>query len=143
MLAQGADAPVRIPEVEKCCRGIVCPAHCGISIRDLTPPGHPPSPPIAPDCGQPLEPEGQQASYSAAQIVGPLLAGRQAFEHIRMQAGALFATGRSQAEVARTLGVARQNVSRWPARWQAGGLQALASRRSHRAGPAPVRRPTP
>jgi transposase len=53
---------------------------------------------------------------------------RQAFQHIRMQAGALFAAGRSQAEVARTLGVARQNVSRWHARWQAGGLQALASR---------------
>jgi transposase len=53
---------------------------------------------------------------------------RQAVEHIRMQAGALFAAGRTQAEVARTLGVARQNVSRWHARWQAGGLQALASR---------------
>jgi transposase len=53
---------------------------------------------------------------------------RQAFEHIRMQAGALFAAGRTQAEVARTLGVARQNVSRWHARWQGGGLQALASR---------------
>jgi transposase len=60
---------------------------------------------------------------------------RQAFEQIRMQAGALFATGRSQAEVARTLGVARQNVSRWHARWQAGGLQALASRGP--TGPAP------
>ena len=45
---------------------------------------------------------------------------RQAFEHIRMQAGALFATGRSQAEVARTLGVARQNVSRTPAGKRAG-----------------------
>jgi hypothetical protein len=44
---------------------------------------------------------------------------RQALEHIRMQAGALFATGRSQAEVARTLGVAGQNVSRWLARWVA------------------------
>ena len=53
---------------------------------------------------------------------------RQAFEHVRMQAGALFAAGRSRAEVARTLGVARQNVSRWHARWQTGGLQALASR---------------
>jgi transposase len=42
-----------------------------------------------------------------------------------MQAGALFAAGRSQAEVARTLGVARQNVSRWHALWEAGGLQAL------------------
>src|SRR6266508_4424450 len=53
---------------------------------------------------------------------------RQAFEQVRMQAGALFAAGRSQAEVARILGVARQNVSRWHARWQAGGLPALASR---------------
>src|SRR5215211_74580 len=53
---------------------------------------------------------------------------RQAFEAVRMQAGALFAAGRSQAEVARQLGVARQNVSRWHARWRQGGLQALASR---------------
>ena len=45
-----------------------------------------------------------------------------------MQAGALFAAGRSQAEVAHQLGVARQNVSRWHARWHQGGLQALASR---------------
>jgi transposase len=45
-----------------------------------------------------------------------------------MQAGTLFAAGHSQAEVARQLGVARQNVSRWHARWQAGGLHALASR---------------
>jgi transposase len=50
---------------------------------------------------------------------------RQALEGVRMQAGALFAAGRSQAEVARTLGVARQNVSRWHALWEAGGLQAL------------------
>ena len=53
---------------------------------------------------------------------------RQAFEHIRMQAGQLFAAGHTHAEVAGTLSVARQNVSRWHARWQAGGLQALASR---------------
>jgi transposase len=52
---------------------------------------------------------------------------RQAFEQVRMQAGALFAAGRSQGEVARQLGVARQNVSRWHARWQAGGLEALGS----------------
>jgi transposase len=51
---------------------------------------------------------------------------RQAFEGVRMQAGALFAAGRSQAEV--QLGMARQNVSRWHARWQAGGPNALASR---------------
>jgi transposase len=52
---------------------------------------------------------------------------RQAFEHIRMQAGALFAAGRSQAQVAHQLGVARQNVSRWHAQWCQGGLQALRS----------------
>jgi transposase len=52
---------------------------------------------------------------------------RQAFEGVRMQAGALFAANHSQAEVARTLGVARQNVSRWHALWRAGGLQALRS----------------
>ena len=52
---------------------------------------------------------------------------RQAFEHVRMQAGALFAAGRSQAEVAHQLGVARQNVSRWHAQWRSGGLEALRS----------------
>jgi hypothetical protein len=40
---------------------------------------------------------------------------RQAFEGVRMQAGGLFAAGHAQAEVARQLGVARQNVSRWHA----------------------------
>ena len=44
-----------------------------------------------------------------------------------MQAGALFAAGHTQAQVARTLGVARQNVSRWHAQWQAGGQEALRS----------------
>jgi putative transposase len=52
-----------------------------------------------------------------------------------MQAGELFAAGHSQAEVDRALDVARQNVSRWHARWQAGGLPALASRGP--TGPAP------
>src|SRR5215213_10820996 len=52
---------------------------------------------------------------------------RQAFEAARMQAGALFAAGHSQAQVARQLGVARQNVSRWHARWRTGGLNALRS----------------
>jgi transposase len=52
---------------------------------------------------------------------------RQAFEHIRMQAGALFAAGHAQAQVAHQLGVARQVVSRWHARWQSGGLEALRS----------------
>ena len=50
---------------------------------------------------------------------------RQAFEGVRMQAGELFAAGHTQAQVARTLGVARQNVSRWHAQWRQGGLEAL------------------
>ena len=60
---------------------------------------------------------------------------RQAFEGVRMQAGALFAAGHSQAQVAQTLGVARQNVSRWHARWQSGGPEALRS--AGPTGPAP------
>jgi len=52
---------------------------------------------------------------------------RQAFEGVRMQAGELFAAGHTQAQVARQLGVARQNVSRWYALWRAGGLEALRS----------------
>jgi transposase len=55
------------------------------------------------------------------------LSDRQAFEGVRLQAGQLFAAGHSQAEVARQLGVARQNVSRWHARWRHGGLEALRS----------------
>jgi hypothetical protein len=55
-----------------------------------------------------------------------------------MQADALFAAGHSQAQVACQLGVARQNVSRWHARWQAGGLDALRSAGPTGAGPAPV-----
>jgi transposase len=46
------------------------------------------------------------------------LSDRQAFEGVRMHAGTLFAAGHSQAEVARTIGVARQNVSRWHAQWR-------------------------
>jgi transposase len=52
---------------------------------------------------------------------------RQAFERVRMQAGALFAAGHSQAQVTRQLGVARQVVSRWHGRWHAGGLEGLRS----------------
>jgi transposase len=52
---------------------------------------------------------------------------RQAFERIRLQAGAMFAAGRSQAEVSRQVGVAPQNVSRWHALWRSGGSQALRS----------------
>jgi transposase len=60
---------------------------------------------------------------------------RQAFEGVRMQAGALFAAGHSQAQVAHKLGVARQNVSRWHAQWQAGGPEGLRS--AGPTGPTP------
>jgi transposase len=60
---------------------------------------------------------------------------RQALEVVRLQAGALFATGRSQAQVARELGVAKQVVSRWHARWRVGGLDALRS--AGPTGPVP------
>jgi transposase len=52
---------------------------------------------------------------------------RQAFERVRLQAGALFAAGRSQTEVTHQLGVSRQNASRWHACWRVGGRNALRS----------------
>jgi transposase len=60
---------------------------------------------------------------------------RQALERVRLQAGALFGAGRSQAEVARELGVAKQVVSRWHAQWRSGGLDALRS--AGPTGPTP------
>jgi transposase len=53
---------------------------------------------------------------------------RAALEARRLRAAELFAQGRSQAEVAHELGVSRQAVSRWHARWLAGGIEALRSR---------------
>jgi transposase len=53
---------------------------------------------------------------------------RAAREARRLQAAELFAQGRTQAEVARTLGVSRQAVSRWHARLEQGGVDALRSR---------------
>jgi len=40
----------------------------------------------------------------------------------------LFAQGHTQAEVAGDLGVSRQAVSRWHARFEQGGMGALPSR---------------
>jgi len=60
---------------------------------------------------------------------------RQALERVRLQAGALFDAGHSQAEVARELGVAKQVVSRWHARWRSGGVPALRS--AGPTGPTP------
>jgi transposase-like protein len=49
-------------------------------------------------------------------------------ERVRLQAAALFARQVPQAEIARELGVSRQNVSRWYRRWQQGGEDGLRSR---------------
>jgi transposase len=53
----------------------------------------------------------------------------------RLRAAELFAVGLRQAEVARQLGVSRQSVSDWHARWQAGGPDALRSQGP--TGPTP------
>src|SRR3954471_18296224 len=52
-----------------------------------------------------------------------------------MRAAELFAQGRSQAEVARELGVSRESARRWHQRWKTGGADALQSR--GRTGPDP------
>ena len=53
----------------------------------------------------------------------------------RLRAAGLFSAGVRQAEVAHHLGVSRQAVNVWHARWQAGGTQALRSRGP--TGPTP------
>jgi transposase len=53
----------------------------------------------------------------------------------RLRAAELFAVGLRQAQVARQLGVSRQSVSNWHARWRAGGTDALRSRGP--SGPTP------
>ena len=57
--------------------------------------------------------------------------------------GELFTAGRSQAEVAHQLGVSRQNVSRWHARWRSGGSEALRSRLMTWIGVSIETRPAP
>src|SRR2546430_1025471 len=56
-------------------------------------------------------------------------------EQRRRKAGRLFAKGRSQADVARELGVSRQSVSRWYADWRTKGPRGLAA--AGRAGRLP------
>lgn len=53
----------------------------------------------------------------------------------RLRAGAMFAAGQTQAEVAQALGVSRQSASRWAEQWRAGGAAALHG--SGRAGRKP------
>ena len=66
---------------------------------------------------------------------------RQALQERRLHAAELFAHDVDQAEVARTLGVSRQTVSRWHQRWQADGTAGLHSRGAPGRPPG-VRRPT-
>ena len=53
---------------------------------------------------------------------------RAAREARRLRAAELFAQGRSQAEVARDLGVSRQSAHLWHTRFEQGGVDALRSR---------------
>ena len=53
---------------------------------------------------------------------------RAAREARRLRAAELFAQGRSQAEVARELGVSRQSAHVWHTDWLQGGVDALRSR---------------
>ena len=53
---------------------------------------------------------------------------RARLEARRLQAAELFAQGRTQAEVANTLGVSRQSAHVWHTRFQEGGVDALRSR---------------
>jgi transposase len=59
-----------------------------------------------------------------------------ALEDRRLQAAELFARGASQADVARTLLVSRQSVSRWHAEWAARGAEGL--NKAGRAGRRPM-----
>ncbi|WP_079146907.1 helix-turn-helix domain-containing protein [Streptomyces griseochromogenes] len=60
---------------------------------------------------------------------GGLTAERRAFrEHIRMQAGELFALGHDNAAVARQLRVSVRSVQRWHQAWEHGGRPALESK---------------
>jgi transposase len=54
----------------------------------------------------------------------------EAAEARRLRAAELLAQGRSQAEVAETVGVSRESVRRWQARLAQGGVAALRRRRA-------------
>lgn len=59
----------------------------------------------------------------------------EALEKRRLKAARLLRKGRSQAEVARRVGVHRQSVSRWASQMEQGGAQAL--KKAGRAGRKP------
>src|SRR5208283_1814438 len=56
-------------------------------------------------------------------------------EQRRVTAARLFGEGKTQADVARALGVSRQSVSRWHARYRSGGVKRLKG--AGRAGRRP------
>src|SRR5574342_793748 len=59
----------------------------------------------------------------------------EALEARRMRAAAMFAKGKTQADVARTLGVSRESARRWHDQWKQDGAGAL--RGAGRAGRKP------
>ena len=59
----------------------------------------------------------------------------EALENRRRHAARMFSSGTKQAEVARTLGVSRQSVSRWYKDWQKAGTNGLKA--AGRAGRKP------
>jgi len=59
----------------------------------------------------------------------------EAMEKRRMRAATMYKKGKTQAEVARVLGVSRQSASVWYHRWKAGGTKGLKA--AGRAGRKP------
>ncbi len=59
---------------------------------------------------------------------GLTVAARARREQLRLEAADLFARGVPPAEVARRFRVSRMSANRWYRAWQAGGIEALASK---------------
>jgi transposase len=81
-------------------------------------------PPIGQDRGMPTLPRRPAAQQE-----------RERLQARRLRAAELFAASLRQVEVARRVGVSRQSVHSWHARWRQGGTEALRSRGP--TGPTP------
>jgi transposase-like protein len=84
--------------------------------------------------------DGRQTANEPATTPGSAREAREREAH-RMVAADLFDAGVRQADVARRLGISHQAVSRWHARWESGGREALLARvagRRPRLGWAPT-----